>query len=163
MAFPSGWPPRPASSHRSIRAYKEGNTTDNFFDNGFLFGDTVDKAMVDPVPVVVPADPGPTVAIGTPQRPGSPMGLSNTTPVGSPPQTAVVAYRHAHTIMISNDTMAKDLFYTFDDTTDVGAGAGIHGRVKGGETVIMRNRHEAGIAVKSATAGQPCAFRITAW
>lgn len=164
MTFPTGWPPRPASSHRSTRFYFEGSTTDNFSDRAFLFGDTAAKAMVDPVPTVIPSDPAPVTHIGTSQRPGSPMGLSNTTPDSALSGGIVpVSYRHAHTIVICNDDGANDLFFTFDDTSDVGAGAGIHGRVKKGQTLEMRFRHEAGIAVKSASAGNAAAFRIFAW
>ena len=78
------------------------------------------------------------------------------------PTSIPVSYRHAHTIMIANDG-ANGIHFTFDDTTDVGAGAGIHGRVKAGETLVMRNRHEAGIAIKSAVGGSASAFRVFAW
>lgn len=37
MAFPLGWPPRAASSRRSIRFYADGTSTANYYDNAWLF------------------------------------------------------------------------------------------------------------------------------
>jgi len=39
MPFPAGWPPRPASSRRSLRFYATGTASANFEDNAFLFRD----------------------------------------------------------------------------------------------------------------------------
>jgi len=44
MPFPLGWPPRPATSVRSLRFYVTGTATANFRDNAFLFRDA-NKAL----------------------------------------------------------------------------------------------------------------------
>lgn len=160
MAFPAGWPPRPATGVRSIRFFATGNTSNNFSDAAFLFGDTSPKSQVDPVPVATPRD---SAAFGSDQRPSSPAGFSNTSAKGtSTPQTKVVPYRHASNIWIFNDGV-KDLTFTFDEATDIGAGAGIHGVVKAGKDMLFRDRYEAGIALKSAVDNNATAYRVFAW
>lgn len=39
MPFPAGWPPRAATSHRSIRFFVGATATANFVDNAFLFAE----------------------------------------------------------------------------------------------------------------------------
>ena len=67
--FPSGWPPRPASSVRSIRFFADATSADTFAANAFLFGETAAKSMVDPVPVVVGGESALPAAVGTSASP----------------------------------------------------------------------------------------------
>lgn len=87
---------------------------------------------------------------------GSPMGGGKND--GSPrdPYTPPPTMVWASTILISNDdsTATNTLEYSFD-------GINVHGLVRGGETLTLRNRYEAGIAVRRG-ANTP-AFRIHAW
>lgn len=50
MALPVGWPPRPASSLRSIRFFTSGTTTGAFSDNAFLFKDGAGANTLVPTP-----------------------------------------------------------------------------------------------------------------
>lgn len=82
MAFPAGWPPRPATGTRSLRFYK-GLTaaTANFSDNAYLFSDGVGASTIRPTPYVAPGDTSAvhvgelsaTLSVGT-QPGGSPAG-----------------------------------------------------------------------------------------
>lgn len=146
MAFPQGWPPRPASGVRSIRFFQSGNATANFSDNAYLFIDGVSADTYTKTPVVAPGDLTP-VAFGDLTRGGGPAG-------GSPNSDPVTkASMWANTIVVYNDS-GNDLDISFD-------GSNVHDRILAAETPkyhLYRNRHEAGIAVKGAGA-----FRIAAW
>lgn len=145
MAFPDAWPPRVATSVRSIRFFTSGTATANFSDRAFMFLDA--SNVMTPMPYVPPGG-GPSgtnfVAPITPTGTGSQsvsMGITTT----AKPQL------WSGNIRVCNDGGAP-LEFSFDGTA-------IHGRVLPGEQLSYRNRYEAGIAVR----GAGVAFRIEAW
>jgi hypothetical protein len=146
MAFPAGWPPRPAGNTRSIRFFKSGNATVNFSDNAYLFIDGVSADTFTKTPVVAPGDLTP-VAFGDGTKSGGPAGGSNNLDPATKPML------WANTIVVYNDSGA-DLEISFD-------GVNIHDKILAAEPTqwhLYRNRHEAGIAIKGNGA-----FRIAAW
>jgi len=164
MAFPTGWPPRPASGVRSIRFYVAGTATANWSDNAYLFREgvagTANPYLPTPVVPSGSSGPGVTAQVGTPAASGSPMGAGSV--VGLPPgeTSAEVPMIWANTIHIYNDG-ANDLEFTFTAIDDAGAtNTQVHGVVKSGKDAIYRQRYEAGIAVRSVAGA---AFRIEAW
>ncbi len=73
MAFPSGWPPRRASGHRSIRFYKAGTLTANYEDNAYLFVDGATANTFTPIPYLKAGD---TRRVHVGEGAGSPYGTS---------------------------------------------------------------------------------------
>ena len=151
MAFPAGWPPRPATGLRSVRVFLEGATTTvNFSDNGFLFVDIAGANTYTSTPVVNPGEEGTTTTFGDRTKGGIPAGghevIEDVAPPRFPPseQAPPKANLWVQTLRISN-TGAGDLDFSFDGTN-------IQGRLATGETATYRNRFEAGIALKHTTA-----------
>lgn len=159
MPFPTGWPPRPSSSVRSIRFFVSGTATANWSDNAYLFIDDPAANTFQPTPVVPAGSSGPgvTAKVGDTAIPGSPMGAgASTVPPGEP--APVKAQIWSNTIRICNDGGA-DLEFSFAVTSDMGPGASpVQGVLKPNETVVYRNRFEAGIALRGSSA-----FRVEAW
>lgn len=56
MAFPTGWPPRRATTNRSIRFYQAGTLTADYADNAYLFIDGVAANTFTPIPYVRAGD-----------------------------------------------------------------------------------------------------------
>lgn len=145
MALPPGWPPRPATNHRSIRFYKSGLATANFADNAYLFYDSPSANTYTTSPIVPPGSLVP-VALGDATKGGTPAIGPDTTDPGYKPMI------WANTMMIFNDGGA-DLEISFDGTN-------VHDKVTIADKVhVCRNRHEAGISVRGAGAS----FRVVAW
>jgi hypothetical protein len=66
MAFPAGWPPRPATAQRSIRFYQPSTVaTANFSDRAYLFGDQAGANTIRPLPYVAPGNTDP-ISVGDP-------------------------------------------------------------------------------------------------
>jgi hypothetical protein len=161
MAFPTGWPPRPASGVRSIRYYQSGTAAaaGAFADNAYLFIDGVGANPYVPLPYVAPGSTA-SVATGTLQVPSLPatgQDAHDAAPVThiNPPVTDQAVPRAmlwSSRIRIEN-TGANDLDFSFDGTN-------VHGVVPAGEVRDYTQRIEAGIAIKS-TSGTT--FRIEAW
>ena len=145
MALPLGWPPRPATNHRSIRFYTGGTATADFADNAYLFYDYPSANTYTPSPIVPPGSLTP-VSFGDGTQGGTPaIGPDNGDPLNKP-------MIWANTMMIFNDGGA-DLEVSFD-------GVNVHDKVTTGDKVhACRNRHEAGIAVR----GLGAKFRVVAW
>lgn len=160
MAFPTGWPPRPASGVRSIRFFVSGTGTANWSDNAYLFVDDVGANTFQPTPYVPPGSSGPgvTAAVGDRSTPGSPMGTGENPNDVLPGETVgnVKKQIWSNTIRIINDG-GGDLQFSFaapDDTSTL-----IQGVVKANEELVYRQRHEAGIALRGAGVN----FRVEAW
>lgn len=154
MAFPAGWPPRPASSVRSIRFYTTGTATANFTDNGFLFASGAGANTLTPTPYVPPGGERTQAILGSATVSGSPMGGgrntndSNSDPrVNSPPPP--VAQIWAGSIRVTATT--ADLEISFDGTN-------VQGIVKLGTSAVYLKRYESGIAVRGAGT-----FYVEAW
>lgn len=148
MAFPVGWPPRPASGVRSIRFFVSGTTAARWSDNAYLFIDDVGANTFTPMPYVKPGDNTAIVAVGDRNTPGSPMGTGanpNDVPPGDPlgQQKALI---WANSVRVFNDG-AADLEVSFGASSDVGAGP-TQGIVKPGKNLLYRVRYEAGIALR---------------
>lgn len=56
MPFPTGWPPRPATTNRSIRFYVAGTLTADYADNAYLFIDGANANTFVPIPYVRAGD-----------------------------------------------------------------------------------------------------------
>jgi hypothetical protein len=147
MAFPSGWPPRPASGRRSIRVYKTGVVTASFDGAAFLFIDDVGANTFLPIPFVAPGS-STVVAVGTTGIPGSPLGG------GEQDKEATKPSIFSCSIRIVN-IGAGDLEISFDGTN-------IHGYVKENAEVIYKDRYEAGIALRGVGGATPT-YRVEAW
>lgn len=141
MTFPANWPPPVGANRFSLRFYVTDTATANFVDKAYNFADggTVVHA-IKPYPTV---DPGEAPDVFT-------LPVSSDV-VPAPPFGTPTAFLWASSIRICNDG-GGTLSYSFD-------GVNVHGTLKANEQVIYRNRHEAGIAVKGASA----VFRIEAW
>lgn len=138
MPFPpEGWPPRLPTGKRSIRFYVTGTATANFADNAWLFSQQTGANTYTPLPVV---------------KPGSidPVSVPNPSGTGRQADDPIAAI-WSQTIRICNDGGGV-LEYSFDGTN-------IHGKVLANEAFTYRNRFEAGISVRGASA----VFRIEAW
>jgi hypothetical protein len=136
MAFPTGWPPRVASTVRSIRFYAKGIPTPDFADNALLFADGVGANPFLPVPAVRPGeDVSKPFYSGPHAVPLAPMGTSERE--GDPH-----AMIWSGTIWIMN-TGSGVLQFSFD-------GVNVHGEVPPSpyHQRIFRNRYEAGIAFR---------------
>jgi len=156
MPFPADWPPRPASSHRTHRAYVRTTATANFDDNGVLWRDLTGANTFAPTPVVPPGSEAP-VAYGTIDSSGSPMGggVGQQIP-GQPATTTPRPMIWCCTIQVTNEstTPGENLEISFD-------GINVQGFVAPGTTKTYRNRYEAGIAVRSQS-GTP-QYHVEAW
>lgn len=154
MAFPSGWPPRAASS---VRVYIAGTATASFADNAYLFIDVTSANPFLPTPIIPPGDETAIVKVGDLSSTGSPMGGGVQPPnLGVPgdgsPANVPKPQLFAQTLRIVNEGGA-DIEFSFD-------GANVHGTVKTADgEFIYRNRFEAGIAIRGAGAD----FRVEAW
>lgn len=158
MAFPVGWPPRPASGVHSIRFFISGTGTANFSDNAWLFSDLPGANPFVPLPYVE-AGQETDVKIGDLTGGGSPMGTGQDArdanilaPAGE--QAVPHSMIWAQTIRIINDTPGGvPIEFSFD-------GVNVHGAVTNEEgPVIYRARFEAGISVR----GNGLDFRVEAW
>jgi len=146
MAFPVGWPPRPASGMRSIRFFTSGTATANFSDNGFLFINGSGANTFTPLPNIEYGSNTTMTVPLTPQGTGAATVASGM--VGGP-----VPLIWAYAIRVCNDG-ANALEISFDGTN-------VHGRLLTGEEYTYYKRHEAGIAVRYV--GGATTFRIEAW
>ena len=166
MAYPVGWPPRPATGRRSGRVYIDGNTTALWDDNGYLFDSVTGANTYTPTPVV-PAGARDTQVTYSDHSRGSSPGGGRKVPEdtcrnpNSPfPEAQPVAMFWVQTLRISNDAAAggtEVIEFTFDGTN-------VQGTLKAGESRVYRNRFEAGIAVRAkATTGPTIPFRIEGW
>jgi hypothetical protein len=73
MAFPDGWPPRPATGQRSLRFYLPSTVgTANFSDRAYLFSDGAGANPFTPTPSI-PAGAGTVTPVGG-TGPGAPSG-----------------------------------------------------------------------------------------
>jgi hypothetical protein len=151
MAFPAGWPPRPAEGRRSFRFYVTGTATANFSDNAYLFIDGAGANTITPLPYVAPGSNAP-VSIGT-QPTGTGQDVHDANILASSGNQAVPkSMIWCQTIRLCNDDGANYLEYSFDGTN-------VHGKLLKSEQVLYRVRFEAGISVRGTTN----AFRIEAW
>lgn len=162
MAFPVGWPPRPASATRSIRFYASAAATANFSDRAYLFSTGAGVNTITPLPYVRPGSTAP-VSVGDTLSGGSPMGtgqaIQDVAPRTheNPPATqeaVVTPMVWSSSIRIVNDG-AGDLEVSFDGTN-------VHSYIPAGREVLFLNRHEAGVAVRGVAAATPT-FHIEAW
>lgn len=144
MAFPPGWPPRPASGRRSIRFYVEGTATANYDDRAWIFAQQTGANKFLPTPVVAPGDARTVAEVGDTAVGGVPLGTGEASDYATKPMV------WAGTILICNDGAAA-LNFSFDGTHDAG-------ELLAGEQQTFRNMHEAGIALKGVTD-----FRVFAW
>lgn len=159
MALPADWPPRPATSQRSIRAFKEGTSTDAYADNAYLFRDLVSANTYTPSPATKPgsseqADYGTVARSGTPMGGGAPHPQYDVLP-GETAASLPKPMLWAQTILVQN-TGPNPLRISFDGTND-------HGLIPSGNTRVYRNRYEAGLALKSGNLGQATTFIVEAW
>lgn len=164
MALPTGWPPRPASSVRSIRFFATGNTTANWSDNAYLFINGTNANPYKPTPYVPPGSSGPGVSapVGDRSVPGSPMGGGQNPHDVAPGDTvgSVTAMIWCHTMRICNDG-THDLQISFTCADD--SSNDVHDVLKGGEQFVYEFRFEAGVALRFPSGGSGSAFRIAAW
>jgi len=163
MAFPTGWPPRPASSLRSIRFFVRGTSTAVFDGHAYLFGDQASANTFKPTPYVRPGSTDP-VHDGTLEAGGSPMG-GRQIPEDAAPRThddsPNTQEASPHPMLWSQgiritSVSGGDIEFSFDGTN-------VHGRVKDGTTEIYYDRHEAGIAVRAAGGVGTPVFEVEAW
>ena len=159
MAFPVGWPPRPATGRRSIRVFISGTTTNNFADNAYLFSALTGANTFVPTPYVRPGSSA-VVHHGDLTVGGSPSGggmdphdadMSKTAPADQPVPVTMI---WPQTIVVSNDGLS-DIEFSFD-------GINVHGIVREGEKCVYRERMEAGISVREP-GGAAIAFRVEGW
>jgi hypothetical protein len=146
MAFPTGWPPRPATHVRSIRFFVSGTATANYSDSAWIFAQQAGANPFQETPKIDPGDERTEAKVGDTTAGGSPLGGGKDEPIHESAEPMI----WAGTIMICNDGAAA-LQFSFDGTNDAG-------EVAAGEQHTFRNMHEAGIAVKGVTD-----FRIFAW
>ena len=131
MAYPATWPPVQSPTRRSLRFFVADTATDDWVDFAYIFADQAGATNATATPVVVPG------SHDTVNFPEAPMG----------------SQAWSGNIRICNDSLTDiDLEYTFD-------GDNVQGVLKKGEQVILRNRWEAGIAVR----GDGADFRIESW
>lgn len=158
MAFPTGWPPRPSSGVRSIRFYKTGTATANWSDNAYLFNDLAGANTFLKTPVVPAGSSGPgvTAQVGTNAVSGSPSGAGPVVDLPPGETNVEVPMIWSNTIRICNDG-GGTLEYSFAAPDD--ASTLVHGKLLANESVVYRNRFEAGIALRGASA----VFRVEAW
>jgi hypothetical protein len=167
VTFPaSGWPPRPASSSRSIRFFKTGTTTANWSDNAFLFIDTVGANTYIPTPVLAPGSlavvaVGVRNSVGVAGAAGSPMGAGQSSLDVLPGETGQMkALIWSNSIRVCNDGagVVEFSFAAPDDGSTL-----VHGSLKAGEQVIYRQRIEAGIALRFPSGSSGGVYRVEAW
>lgn len=140
MPIPTGFPPRPSTTVRSVRVYKAGIGTADFADNAILFATVPGANPYTPLPVLPIGGPS-IVPIAVPTIAGTGTSTAQDPPV-----------IYSGNIRISNDDPANDLEFSFDGTS-------VHGVLKHDESVIYRQRFEGGIALR----GNGVPFRVEAW
>jgi len=150
MPFPDGWPPRAPSGVRTLRAYVAATATANYSDRAYLFIDLTGANPFTPLPDVRPGED-----VSAPDYSGPhvvPIAPAGTGERGDDPKAMI----WSQAIQIQNFG-ATAIYYSFDGTNDHGqvppAASGIPGEV------IMKDRHEAGIAIR----GSGNNFAVTAW
>ena len=148
MSLPLGWPPRPAEGRRSIRAYYAGTATTTYSDNAVLFSQIAGANTLVPTPVVPPGAETQVVHNGNYLAGNAPPGGGL---MGDQP--TIVNMIWSIGIRIVN-TGSNDIIFSFDGTND-------SGRVAAGKEATYTWRHEAGIAIKSASATST--FWVEAW
>lgn len=155
MAFPAeGWPPPVSSGVRSIRFFVRGTATLAFADRAYLFADGAGANTFSPLPYV-PTGPSGATLTTVPKGPvGTGRNVHDATDLGGGSRSAVIKPAiWSHSIRICNDSSSpNELEFSFD-------GMNVAGVLLAGETVVYRNRHEAGICVR----GSGTVFRIEAW
>lgn len=149
MAFPDGWPPRPATAVRSIRVLITGTTSSSFEDNAYLFYFVPGANTIDPTPYVAPGSTQQT-PIGSFLRTSTPQGGGNdihnaaynqhiSFPYGGELPPCPMLW--CGTLSVTSEDSGADLEFSFDGTY-------AHGVVPGDSYRTYRNRYEAGIAVR---------------
>jgi len=144
MAFPTGWPPRSASGHRSFRVLIKGTTTPSFSGNAYLYIDQPGANTVEPTPYVAPGSTDP-VQFGDLSKGGTPMGGGQRPVVpGIPPAPKPMI--HTQTMRIAHDGgTGEDLEFSFDGILPHGY---VRGVTSNEAAQVYRNRYEAGIALR---------------
>lgn len=148
MAFPTGWPPRPATGIRSLRFFAEGTATANFSDSAYLFASGTGANPYTSLPVVQPG--GDTSRFPVPPA----------TVVPNPPYGGGTVDFGAGTPMIWSFQIqirlvsGARLEFSFDGTNIAGVLLSSDASMP-----IIYQRSEAGIAVR----GAGCVFSIEAW
>lgn len=80
MAFPAGWPPRPASGLRSIRFYQAATAASaNFSDNAYLFSDGITANTFKETPYLDPGEEATPAPLGV----NDPIFNAGGSPVGT--------------------------------------------------------------------------------
>lgn len=151
MPFPTGWPPRSPSTLKSLRFYVTDTATANFSDRAYLFGNIATANPYSPLPDVRPGEDvsAPDYA-GPHVVPAPPIGTGAARPDDLHPMA------WAETIEVINYGATK-IFFSFDGTTVQGEVPPATAAAPG--IVVMRGRHEAGIAIN----GAGNAFTVMAW
>ena len=162
MAFPTeGWPPPLPSTTRSLRVRIAGTATVNWSDNAYLFIDDADGGNpYTATPYIRPGDTTTVVNVGNNHSPGSPMGAGRQ-PADAFPFSSTGTRKPAvwsRSIIIRN-TGANTIEFSFSAADD--GSTAIHGTVPAGTTREYRDRHEAGIALRTSTG--TATFELEAW
>jgi hypothetical protein len=165
MAFPVGWPPRPATNVRSLRFYQTGTATGNFSDTAYLFSGQAAAITMAPTPYVPAGGEGAAnvVAIGTTSQSGVPEGGGQNphdslldprigTVVPGPPTPMF----WCKGLRITNTHASVNLEFSFDGTH-------VHGFIAFGTNFYYYDRYEAGIAIRGAGGAGAPTFIIEAW
>lgn len=157
MPFPDGWPPRPATNHRSIRFSKSASAPSGgggpglFSDSAYIFEQGAGANPIKPTPVVPHGDERTVAEVGTTAEGGSPLGTGQATLGVTEPMI------WAGTIRLCNDHATVALEFSFDGTK-------VDGKVLPTESLTFRHRYEAGIAVRRVSGVHIThPFRIMAW
>lgn len=157
MSFPVGWPPRVASSIRSVRVYiaSVSPATGLFSDNAYLFSQVAHANTFQPTPYVPPGQEAAAPGWAATAVPAPPMGGGqNANDSSADPRNIVppppVPMIWAKVIRITNLGGAP-LYFSFDGTN-------VHGVVPANTTETYWDRYEAGIALRGSTQ-----FVVEAW
>lgn len=142
MPFPASWPPRVASGVRSLRFYVTDTATADFADKAYMFAEQASANVYTALPTIAP---GSKTTVNVPGVAGTGLATPTTAGVSGP-----LAQIWSGNIRIT--VTGVNLEISFDGTN-------IHGLVKAGDSVIYRQRHESGIAVR----GNGAVYTIEAW
>ena len=141
MPLPAGWPPRPASSVRSIRFYVTAAATAAFADNAYLFASGAGANTFLPTPYVPAGGETTQAVLGVPPmgagRDSHDVGFDPRVPQVPPP----VAQIWSGGIRVT--ASGADIEISFDGTN-------VHGLIKSGTSAVYYKRYEAGIAFRGA-------------
>lgn len=154
MAFPTGWPGRAPSGHRSIRFYQAGTSTANFSDNAFLFINGTGANPYAPLPELLPGGERTNIVVPpTPFGTGVSKLNANPDPAAGPTLAPPIPLIWCRALLIKA-AAGGAVEFSFD-------GVNVHGSVTASTERLYFDRFEAGIAVRGA-GGSPL-FVIEAW